>query len=54
MKAIKYLAPDRVETVETDVPTPGEGEALVKVHFAGICGSELVHRSFPATNLLVR
>jgi len=28
---IKYLGPDRIESVQTDVPTPDEGEALVNV-----------------------
>ncbi len=32
MKTIQCLAPNRIESVETDLPTPEEeGEALVKV-----------------------
>ncbi len=41
MKAIKYLSPHNIATVETDVPVPDAGEALVKVHFTGICGTDM-------------
>jgi len=41
MKAVKYLGPDNIQILQTDIPTPGSGEALVKVHFAGICGTDI-------------
>ncbi|MEU8431543.1 alcohol dehydrogenase catalytic domain-containing protein [Streptomyces sp. NPDC029216] len=31
-----YGGPEVLEVVETDLPTPGRGEALVRVHAAGV------------------
>ena len=41
MKAVRFLAPNVVETVELPEPIPRSGEALVRVRWAGICGSDL-------------
>jgi (R,R)-butanediol dehydrogenase / meso-butanediol dehydrogenase / diacetyl reductase len=41
MKALVYLGPEKLELVERDVPVPAEGEALIRVHFSGICGTDL-------------
>lgn len=41
MKAAVYLGKGQIETREIPVPSPAEGEALVKVACAGICGSDL-------------
>lgn len=41
MKALRYLAPNVVKTEEIEQPVCGEGEALIRVHSAGICGSDL-------------
>lgn len=41
MKALLWTAPERMEMVERDTPEPGEGELLISVQYAGICGSEL-------------
>ena len=41
MKALTYVEPDVVRMLDVDMPRAGEGEALVKVHFAGICGSDM-------------
>jgi threonine dehydrogenase-like Zn-dependent dehydrogenase len=41
MLAARYLAPNRIEAVELDVPTLDEGQALVQVEACGICGSDL-------------
>ncbi len=41
MKAVRYLAAWDVRTVEVAVPVPAEGEALVKVRYCGICGSDM-------------
>jgi threonine dehydrogenase-like Zn-dependent dehydrogenase len=41
MKALRYLNPHIVKTEEIDTPVCGAGEALVRVHAAGICGSDM-------------
>jgi threonine 3-dehydrogenase len=42
MRAIRKMAPGPgAELVELPVPTPGEGEVLVRVHAASICGTDL-------------
>jgi len=41
MKALRYLNPHIVKTQEIDAPVCGAGEALVRVHAAGICGSDM-------------
>ena len=41
MKTIKILAPGKVETEEIPLPIPQKGEALLKVLYGGICGSDL-------------
>jgi len=41
MKALVYVAPEKVEVVEVPDPVVGEGEVLLKVSAAGICGSDI-------------
>lgn len=41
MKAMVYTAPLTLELLEVDEPAVTEGEVLIKVTAAGICGSEL-------------
>lgn len=41
MKAVHVVRPGEVAVVERPVPTPGPGEALLRVRYAGICGSDL-------------
>ncbi|WP_010168561.1 zinc-dependent alcohol dehydrogenase [Candidatus Epulonipiscium viviparus] len=41
MKAIVYKGPKMLEVVEIDKPIPKEGQVLVKVNRAGICGGDL-------------
>jgi 2-desacetyl-2-hydroxyethyl bacteriochlorophyllide A dehydrogenase len=41
VKTIKILAPGKVETEEIPLPIPQKGEALLKVLYGGICGSDL-------------
>lgn len=40
MKAIVQTGPREVETQDREEPTPGSDEVLVKVHTAGLCGSD--------------
>ncbi len=48
MKSIVIAAPFCVEIRETPVPVPGEGEALLRLLYGGICGSDL--NSYRGTN----
>ena len=41
MKALRYLNPGILKTEEIDSPQCSAGEALVRVHTAGICGSDM-------------
>jgi (R,R)-butanediol dehydrogenase/meso-butanediol dehydrogenase/diacetyl reductase len=41
MKALRYLNPHIVKPEEIDSPVCSPGEALVRVHAAGICGSDM-------------
>lgn len=41
MLAVRLLAPQQVEVVETEIPVPRAGEVLLRVGGAGICHSDL-------------
>ena len=41
MESLVWEAPRKMHIREQDVPRPGSGETLIKVDYAGICGSEL-------------
>ncbi len=42
MRALRKTAPrSGAELVTVPVPTPGEGEVLVRVHATSICGTDL-------------
>ncbi|WP_447893664.1 Zn-dependent oxidoreductase [Vreelandella sp. GE22] len=41
MKAFQVNAPHDYQVDDVDVPTPAAGEVLVRVAFAGICGSDM-------------
>ncbi len=41
MKALVYTAPRRLEMLELADPIPKDGEVLVRVRAAGVCGSDL-------------
>ena len=41
MKASVLIKPGVLEVQEVDVPDIGEDEVLVKVAYAGICGSDV-------------
>jgi 2-desacetyl-2-hydroxyethyl bacteriochlorophyllide A dehydrogenase len=41
MKTISLAAPGRIECIDTPEPNaPGDGDALVRVHRAGVCGTD--------------
>lgn len=42
MKAAMYYSNSDVRLEEMPVPSPGNGEALVKIHASGICGSDVM------------
>jgi 2-desacetyl-2-hydroxyethyl bacteriochlorophyllide A dehydrogenase len=41
MKTLIIESPGKVTIRETEIPQPGEGEALLKMKYGGICGSDL-------------
>ena len=41
MRSLVIQAPGKVAFREADIPVPGEGEALLKLLYGGICGSDL-------------
>lgn len=41
MKALKLVAPGKMEVQEVEMPHPGPGDVLIKVAYAGICGTDL-------------
>lgn len=41
MQVVRVPQPGEVEVVDLPVPRPGPGEALIRVRYAGICGSDL-------------
>ena len=51
MKAVKIEKPWEISCIELPEPKPGEGQALIKVKAAGICGSDI--GAFRGANNLV-
>lgn len=41
MRALVYIGPEQLELEEMATPVPEPGEALVKIRYAGICGTDL-------------
>lgn len=41
MRALQVTEPGCAEVAEVEAPRPGPGEALLRVRFAGICGSDI-------------
>ena len=41
MKAIEITEPGKIRLIEKEMPVPGEGEALLRVRFGGICGADV-------------
>ncbi|MDR1525090.1 MAG: zinc-binding alcohol dehydrogenase family protein [Tannerella sp.] len=52
MKTVRIIAPGRVETVETGKPELKPGHVLLKIGYAGFCGSDL--NTFRGMNPLVK
>ncbi len=42
MKAALWVGPEQVEFREVDRPAPGPGEALLRVAYGGICGTDIM------------
>lgn len=42
MKAALWVGPEQIELREVERPIPGKGESLVKVAYAGICGTDMM------------
>ena len=51
MKAIQIIRPGEVAVINIPVPEPGPGEVLLKVEYAGFCGSDL--STYLGRNLMV-
>lgn len=41
MKALQISQPHDIEVIRLPEPVPGAGEVLVRIHYAGFCGSDL-------------
>src|SRR5512145_1958492 len=41
MKALVYVAPERLEIQDIPEPAPAEGEVLLEISAAGVCGSDI-------------
>jgi len=41
MRSVMFLAPEKIELREVDIPEPGPGELLVKVQVALTCGTDV-------------
>ncbi len=51
MKAVRIIEPFKVECIDIEKPVPKQGEALLKIEAAGICGSDI--GAFRGVNNLV-
>ena len=51
MKAVRIVEPFKVECIDVEKPAPKQGQALLKIEAAGICGSDI--GAFRGTNNLV-
>ncbi|MCA1808945.1 MAG: zinc-binding dehydrogenase [Kiritimatiellia bacterium] len=49
MQALVYTAPNQLILEERPTPKPAAGEALIRIHYAGICGTDMaiVHGAHP-------
>ena len=41
MKVVYIKEPGKIEVIEKDIPIPKKGEALLKIKYCGICGSDV-------------
>jgi D-arabinitol dehydrogenase (NADP+) len=51
MKAAAFVKPHNMAVIETEQPSLGENHVLIKVHNAGICGTDIhmLPGEYPAT-----
>jgi len=42
MKALCYVGPNELAVKERNIPEIGAGEVLIKVNYAGICGTDML------------
>lgn len=47
MKAVRLTAPKHFEFVETETPTPKDGQCLIKIERVSVCGSDIRHSYGP-------
>ena len=40
MRALVYIGPEQLELEEMASPVPEPGESLVRIRYAGICGTD--------------
>src|SRR5690606_6015599 len=43
MKAARVVGPKQFEILDVETPTPQDGEVLVRMEYASICGSDLIN-----------
>ena len=43
MKAARVVGPRQFEILDIETPSPQEGEVLVRMEYASICGSDLIN-----------
>jgi len=48
MKAAVYYDTNDIRIEERDMPVPGKGEALIKMHACGLCGTD-IHKAIHKT-----
>jgi len=41
VRAIAYMGPDDIRTIAADTPSCGPGQLKIRVHYAGICGTDM-------------
>ncbi|NLC83490.1 MAG: alcohol dehydrogenase, partial [Ruminococcaceae bacterium] len=41
MKAVQITEPGQVELIDLPKPAPAEGEALLRILYGGVCGSDV-------------
>ena len=42
MKVVHIEKPEQIAVIEKEIPAPAKGEALLKIKYCGICGSDIM------------